>query len=73
MGDYFLSGLKTLKNSLIKEVRGRGLMTGFELISDKINARNYCESLKYNGVLCKETHDNIIRFAQPLVVKKRRY
>ncbi|SDU35088.1 ornithine--oxo-acid transaminase [Desulfobacula phenolica] len=70
MGDYFLSGLKMLKNPLIKEVRGRGLMIGLEFIPDKINARNYCESLKDNGILCKETHGNIIRFAPPLVVKK---
>ncbi len=70
MGDYFLSGLKTLKNPLIQEVRGRGLMIGLEFIPEKINARHYCESLKDNGILCKETHDNIIRFAPPLVVKK---
>jgi ornithine--oxo-acid transaminase len=70
MGDYFLAGLKTLKNPMIKEVRGRGLMIGLEFIPKKVNARAYCESLKDNGILCKETHENIIRFAPPLVVTK---
>ena len=70
MGDYFLKGLKTLKNPLIKEIRGRGLMIGLEFILEKTNARKYCERLKDNGVLCKETHKNIIRFAPPLVVTK---
>lgn len=70
MGDYFLKGLKTLKNPLIKEIRGRGLMIGLEFILEKTNAREYCERLKDNGVLCKETHKNIIRFAPPLVVTK---
>ncbi|MBI9091761.1 MAG: ornithine--oxo-acid transaminase [Desulfobacterium sp.] len=71
MGDYFLEGLKTLKNPMIKDVRGRGLMLGLEFVPEKINARAYCESLKENGLLCKETHDNIIRFAPPLVVTKK--
>lgn len=70
MGDYFLKGLKTLKNPLIQEVRGRGLMIGLEFVPGKVKARAYCEELKDNGILCKETHENIIRFAPPLVVKK---
>ncbi|OQY51661.1 MAG: ornithine--oxo-acid transaminase [Desulfobacteraceae bacterium 4572_89] len=71
MGDYFLEGLKTLKNPLIKEVRGRGLMIGLEFISNKVDVRAYCENLKDKGLLCKETHENIIRFAPPLVVTKK--
>jgi ornithine--oxo-acid transaminase len=70
MGEYFLNGLKTLKNPLINDVRGRGLMIGLEFIPEKTNARTYCESLKDNGLLCKETHKNIIRFAPPLVATK---
>ena len=70
MGEYFLHGLKALKNPLIKEVRGRGLMIGLEFIPGKIDARNYCESLKDKGMLCKETHKNIIRFVPPLIVTK---
>lgn len=70
MGDYFLEGLKTLKNPSIKEVRGRGLMIGLEFVPGRTNAREYCEQLKEKGLLCKETHENIIRFAPPLVVTK---
>jgi ornithine--oxo-acid transaminase len=70
MGKYFMEGLKTLKNPSIKEVRGRGLMIGLEFVPGKTNARNYCEKLKDKGLLCKETHQNIIRFAPPLVVTK---
>lgn len=71
MGDYFLEGLKTLKNPQIKEVRGIGLMLGVEFAAGKTNARDYCEQLKDKGLLCKETHKNIIRFAPPLVVTKK--
>jgi len=70
MGRYFLKGLKGLQNSRIKEVRGKGLLIGLELCPDAGGARQYCEKLKENGLLCKETHDNIIRFAPPLVIKK---
>ncbi|MEN8807363.1 MAG: aminotransferase class III-fold pyridoxal phosphate-dependent enzyme [Desulfobacterales bacterium] len=70
MGAYFLHGLKQLKNSLIKEVRGKGLMIGMELLPEAGGARQYCEKLKEKGLLCKETHDHIIRFAPPLVNKK---
>jgi ornithine--oxo-acid transaminase len=70
MGDYFLEGLKTLKNPSIKEVRGRGLMIGLEFVPGRTSAREYCEQLKEKGLLCKETHENIIRFAPPLVVTK---
>lgn len=67
LGDYLLSELKTLKNPIIKEVRGRGLFIGIELNEP---ARPYCEQLKELGILCKETHDTVIRLAPPLVIKK---
>lgn len=70
MGEYFLSGLKTLKNPLIKEVRGRGLMIALEFMVEKADARAYCERLKKHGLLCKETHENTIRLAPPLVATK---
>lgn len=70
MGDYFLNGLKSLKNPFIREIRGRGLMIGLEFEPGKIKARTYCEALKEKGLLCKETHENIIRFAPPLVINK---
>ncbi len=67
LGAYFLEKLKTIKNSVIKEVRGRGLFIGVELTT---KARPFCEKLKELGLLCKETHENTIRFAPPLVIKK---
>ncbi|MEK5440502.1 ornithine--oxo-acid transaminase [Fredinandcohnia sp. FSL W7-1320] len=67
LGDYFLNQLKEIKNPIIKEVRGRGLFIGVELTEA---ARPYCESLKQEGLLCKETHDTVIRFAPPLIVTK---
>ena len=70
MGDYFLGKLKTLKNPLIREIRGRGLMIGLELKPEAGGARQYAYKLKDKGILCKETHDNILRFAPPLVIDK---
>ncbi len=70
MGKYFMDQLKEIKNPLIKEVRGRGLMIGVEFSPEAGGARQYCEQLKQKGLLCKETHDNIIRFAPPLVITK---
>ena len=67
LGKYFTDKLKELKNPMIKEVRGRGLFIGVEL---KETARKYCEELKEYGLLCKETHDTVIRFAPPLVITK---
>ena len=67
LGEYFLNKLKTLKGSKIKEIRRRGLFIGVELDT---KARPYCEELKDEGLLCKETHENTIRFAPPLVITK---
>ncbi|MEH7382703.1 ornithine--oxo-acid transaminase [Bacillus sp. JJ1533] len=67
LGQYFLERLKEIKNPRIKEVRGRGLFIGVELTEA---ARPYCEALKQEGLLCKETHDTVIRFAPPLIVTK---
>ncbi|RFB09952.1 ornithine--oxo-acid transaminase [Bacillus sp. HNG] len=67
LGDYFLDRLKEIKNPKIREVRGRGLFIGVELTEA---ARPYCEALKQEGLLCKETHDTVIRFAPPLIVTK---
>ncbi len=70
MGEYFLSGLSQIKSPYIKEVRGKGLLIGVELLPEVGGARGFCEKLMDRGLLCKETHDNIIRFAPPLVIKK---
>lgn len=67
LGTYFVEKLRTIKSPEIKEVRGRGLWIGIEL---KGKARPYCEALKELGVLCKETHDHVIRIAPPLVITK---
>jgi ornithine--oxo-acid transaminase len=67
LGRYFLEKLRTLKSPLIKEVRGRGLWIGVELHGA---ARPYCEQLKEMGMLCKETHDHVIRLAPPLVITR---
>jgi ornithine--oxo-acid transaminase len=67
LGEYFLNELKQINNPAIKEVRGRGLFIGVELTEP---ARKYCEALKEEGLLCKETHDTVIRFAPPLVITK---
>ncbi|MCM3600560.1 ornithine--oxo-acid transaminase [Robertmurraya korlensis] len=68
LGSFFLSKLQEIKNPIIKEVRGRGLFIGVELT---VPARKYCEQLKEEGLLCKETHDTVIRFAPPLVISNK--
>lgn len=67
LGTYFINKLKSITNPKIKEVRGKGLFIGVELTEA---ARPYCEQLKEEGLLCKETHDNVIRFAPPLIITK---
>ena len=70
MGSYFLNRLKQINNPMIREIRGKGLLIGMELSPDAGGARQYCEKLKEEGLLCKETHDHIIRFAPPLVIAR---
>jgi len=67
LGNYFIEQLKQINHPSIKEVRGRGLFIGVELTEA---ARPYCEKLKELGLLCKETHDTVIRFAPPLIITK---
>ena len=67
LGAYFIGLLRTLKSLDLKEVRGIGLWIGVELNSP---ARPYCEALKAEGILCKETHDHVIRIAPPLVITR---
>lgn len=67
LGTYFMNRLKSIDNPRIKEVRGRGLFIGIELTEA---ARPYCEALKERGLLCKETHETVIRLAPPLVITK---
>jgi ornithine--oxo-acid transaminase len=67
LGELFLSKLKTLKSPHLVEVRGKGLWIGIEL---DVAARPYCEALKALGILCKETHDHVIRIAPPLTITR---
>ncbi|GEN52939.1 MULTISPECIES: ornithine--oxo-acid transaminase [Halobacillus] len=67
LGNYMMQELKSIDNPKIKEVRGKGLFIGVEMTEP---ARKYCEELKEKGLLCKETHENVIRFAPPLVIEQ---
>lgn len=67
LGEYFLGKLRTMKGPNLKEVRGRGLWIGIELTGP---ARKSCEALQDEGLLCKETHDHVIRVAPPLTVTR---
>ncbi|MFG6149490.1 ornithine--oxo-acid transaminase [Halobacillus sp. B23F22_1] len=67
LGTYMKEELSKIDNPIIKEIRGKGLFIGVELTEA---ARPYCEDLKEKGLLCKETHENVIRFAPPLTIDK---
>jgi ornithine--oxo-acid transaminase len=67
VGAYFMGRLKRIESDHIKEVRGKGLLIGVELTS---LARPYCDELRDAGILCKDTHQNVVRFAPPLVITK---
>lgn len=70
LGNYFKEELKKISSTHVKEVRGRGLLIGVELKPEAGGARRFCEVLKEKGILAKETHDNVIRFAPPLIITK---
>ena len=67
LGSWMLYELRKIRHPHIKEIRGRGLLVGIELL---VPARAYCERLKELGLLCKETHDYVIRLAPPLIVSQ---
>jgi ornithine--oxo-acid transaminase len=69
-GDYLKGRLQRIESEHIREVRGRGLMIGVELQPQAGGARRFAEKLKAEGLLCKETHDHVIRFAPPLVIQR---
>ena len=68
LGPWFMEKLGEIKSKNIAKVRGKGLWVGLVL---KTSARPYCEALMAEGLLCKETHENVIRFAPPLTISKK--
>ncbi len=70
MGDYLIDKLQKIDSRHVKEVRGRGLLIGVELYESAGGARRFCEALREDGLLCKETHETVIRFAPPLVITR---
>ena len=66
LGAYLMDKLRKLKSPHVKDIRGRGLLVGIELDGP---ARPYCETLKEEGVLCKETHDRVLRIAPPILIQ----
>ena len=70
LGTYFMEQLAEIPSPHVKEVRGKGLLIGVELKSEAQGARRFCEALQEHGILAKETHERVIRFAPPLVIDK---
>ena len=70
LGEYFMEQLAEIPSPHVKEVRGKGLLIGVELKPEAGGARRFCEAMQQRGILAKETHDNVIRFAPPLVIDK---
>jgi ornithine--oxo-acid transaminase len=70
MGEYFMEQLAEIPSPHVKEVRGRGLLIGVELKPEAGGARRFCEALQGKGILAKETHEHVIRFAPPLVIDR---
>lgn len=70
LGEYFQERLAEIPSPHVKEVRGKGLLIGVELKPEADGARRFCEALLQRGILCKETHQHVIRFAPPLVIRR---
>jgi ornithine--oxo-acid transaminase len=70
LGEYFIEQLSEISSPHVKEVRGKGLLIGVELKPEAKGARRFCEAMRAQGILAKETHENVIRFAPPLVIEK---
>lgn len=71
MGEYFMGKLRAIDSPHVKEVRGKGLLIGVELKPEAGGARRFCEALMARGILAKETHDNVIRFAPPCIIDQK--
>ncbi len=70
MGDYLLARLKAIASPVVTEVRGQGLLIGVELDPQRVSARQFVETLLKHGVLSKDTHGTVARFAPPLIVDR---
>ena len=70
LGTWFMDELRKIDSSSVVEVRGKGLLIGVEIKVEAGTARPFCEALAERGILCKETHDQVVRFAPPLTVAK---
>ncbi|MGB9790706.1 ornithine--oxo-acid transaminase [Thermotoga caldifontis] len=70
LGEYFMDQLRKIRSDYVKEIRGKGLLIGVEIKKEFGTARPFCERLAQLGILCKETHEQVIRFAPPLVIEK---
>jgi ornithine--oxo-acid transaminase len=70
LGEYFQERLAEIPSPHVREVRGKGLLIGVELKPEARGARRFCEALQRRGILCKETHQHVIRFAPPLIVER---
>jgi ornithine--oxo-acid transaminase len=68
LGEYFMGQMAEIPTRNIKEVRGKGLLIGVELKPEANGARRFCEALQQKGILAKETHQHVIRFAPPLII-----
>lgn len=70
MGEYFMDHLHEINSPHVDHVRGKGLLIGVVLKPSAGGARRFCEALKDRGILAKETHENVIRFAPPLIIDR---
>jgi ornithine--oxo-acid transaminase len=69
-GGYLLDNLCTIDSPYVNDIRGRGLFVGIELKPEAGGARRFCKALAERGMLCKETHEHIIRLAPPLIIER---
>jgi ornithine--oxo-acid transaminase len=71
VGEYFMDQLVEISSPHVKEVRGKGLLIGVELNPTAGGARRFCEALMHQNILAKETHENVLRFAPPLIIDQK--
>jgi ornithine--oxo-acid transaminase len=71
LGSWFMAQLRDLDSPHVEEVRGQGLMVGVVIKESSGTARPFCEALHARGILAKETHHQVIRFAPPLTISKQ--